>query len=334
MLSFERLGSQENWPASHSDPAVQDSLQHLSNENTYLRQQLAARADTKFVQGILQKSVENVQLVHVGSNTDLVDHCMKLESERVNLKREVYHLKLMLNSTYPGAMTVKFLQDQLAADMRLREYQSMQHNDVNTELHENSTDLKALTDEVSKLAEQNNLLLSLIDTKTLDPQQVSIIHTVLPHAACTVLGLSSQMIAANACFALCCNSMHKIGKDWAASAACASQTACCCSCVSKMELCLQVSQGNSAASDSPMIAAGTDAPFGKASDSAYDPYLPRPHHHSQSDARRQRNFRRGSRPRSAKNRNAPLHESRLSFSQDADVPAEQVIISFCVFMLF
>lgn len=176
MLSFERLGSQENWPASHSDPAVKDSLQHLSNENTYLRQQLAARADTKFVQGILQKSVENVQLVHVGSNTDLADHCMKLESERVTLKREVYHLKLMLNSTYPGAMTVKFLQDQLAADMRLREYQSMQHNDVKAKLDESSTELKALVEDVSKLAEQNNLLLSLIDTKSFAPKQVSTVH--------------------------------------------------------------------------------------------------------------------------------------------------------------
>ncbi|KAL3149423.1 hypothetical protein ABBQ32_002217 [Trebouxia sp. C0010 RCD-2024] len=254
MLSFERLGSQENWPASHSDPVVKDSLQHLSNENTYLRQQLAARADTKFVQGILQKSVENVQLVHVGSNIDLADHCMKLESERVNLKREVYHLKLMLNSTYPGAMTVKFLQDQLAADMRLREYQSIQHNDVNAKLDESSTELKALIEDVSKLAEQNNLLLSLIDTKSFAPKQVS--------------------------------------------------------------------QANSAASDSPMIAAGIDGPFGKAIDSPFDPCLPPLHHHAQKDVRRQRNFRRGSRPRSAKSRNAPLHESRLNLSPDLDVPEQ------------
>lgn len=178
LLSFERLGSQENWPASHSNPAVKDSLQHLSNENTYLRQQLAARADTRFVQGILQKSVENVQLVHVGSNTDLADHCIKLESERLNLKREVYHLKLMLNSTYPGAMTVKFLQDQLAADMRLREFQSMQHDDVNAKLDDTSTDLKALTDDVSKLVGQHNLLLSLIETKSLAAKQVSWMHSM------------------------------------------------------------------------------------------------------------------------------------------------------------
>lgn len=87
--------------------------------------------------------------------------------------------------------------------------------------------------------------------------------------------------------------------------------------------CLQVSQANSAASDSPMIAAGIDGPFGKAIDSPFDPCLPPLHHHAQKDVRRQRNFRRGSRPRSAKSRNAPLHESRLNLSPDLDVP-EQV----------
>lgn len=94
--------------------------------------------------------------------------------------------------------------------------------------------------------------------------------------------------------------------------------------------CLQVSQAISAASDSPMIAAGTDAPFGKASDSTYDPSLPLLHHHAQPEVRKQRNFRRGSRPRSAKHRNAPRHESRLNLSPDPDVPAQQVTFCFCV----
>ena len=176
MLSFRQLGSHKNWPASHSDHTVKATLQHLSNENTYLRQQLAARADTKFVQGILQKSVENVNVVQIGSNTDLADHCIRLESERLHLKHEVYQLKLTLNSTYPGAMTVKFSQDQLAADVRLREYQAMQHNDVHAKLDENSVKMKALSDDVSKLAKQNNSLLSLIDTKAYASKQVSRMH--------------------------------------------------------------------------------------------------------------------------------------------------------------
>lgn len=176
MLSFEQLGSQENWPASHSDHTVKDTLQHLSDENTYLRRQLAARADTKFVQGILQMSVENVQVVQIGSNTDLADHCVRLESERLHLKHEVYQLKLMLNSTYPGAMTVKFFQDHLAADVRLREFQAMQHNDVHAKLDENSAKVKSLSDDISKLAKQNSLLLSLIDTKGSASKQVSTAH--------------------------------------------------------------------------------------------------------------------------------------------------------------
>ena len=176
MLSFAQLGSQQNWPASHSDHTVQDTLEHLANENTYLRQEMAARADTRFVQGILQKSVENVQIVQIGSNTDLADHCIRLESERLHLKREVYQLKLMLNSTYPGAMTVKFFQDQLAADVRLREYQAMQHDDVHAKLDENSSEMEALRDDISKLAKQNGLLLSLIDTKGSAARQVSRMH--------------------------------------------------------------------------------------------------------------------------------------------------------------
>lgn len=214
MLSFTQLGSQENWPASHSDHTVKDTLEHLSNENTYLRQQLAARADTKFVQGILQNSVENVQLVQIGSNTDLADHCTKLETERLNLKREVYQLRLMLNSTYPGAMTVKFFQDQLAADMRLREYQAMQHKDLHAKLDENSAGVKALSDDVSKLAKQNNLLLSFMDTKGSAPQQVSRVYTLARpaiHANTMFLwgggsGFSNMCMSMTAAAMACCKS--------------------------------------------------------------------------------------------------------------------------------
>ena len=172
MLSFEQLGSEENWPASHSDPAVKNTLQQLSDENKYLRQQLANRADTKFVQGILQKSVKNVHLVQVGSDTDLTDHCIKLELERLDLKQEVYQLKLMLNSTYPGAMTVMFLQDQLAADSRLREYQTMQHADVHQKLNEISGAMKALSDDINKLAKQNEVPLQTVKSSPSAPLQV------------------------------------------------------------------------------------------------------------------------------------------------------------------
>lgn len=178
MMSFNNLGSQENWPASYSDHPVKHTLEQLSNENTFLRQQLASRADTKFVQGILQKSVANVQVVQVGSNADVADHCTRLESERLYLKREVYQLKLMLNSTYPGAMTVKFYEDQLAADVRLREYQTIQHNDVHAKLDENSAEMHVLSGDISKLAKQNDLLLSLIDSKLSVSKQVSNRHAV------------------------------------------------------------------------------------------------------------------------------------------------------------
>lgn len=175
-MSFTNLGSQEHWPASHSDHPVNHTLEQLSNENTFLRQKLAARADTKFVQGILQKSVANVQVVQVGCNADVADHCIRLESERLHLKREVYQLRLMLNSTYPGAMTVKFYEDQLAADVRLREYQSMQHNDVHAKLDQNSAEMHILSADITKLAKQNDLLLSLIDSKLSVSKQVSNRH--------------------------------------------------------------------------------------------------------------------------------------------------------------
>ena len=174
MLSFEQLGSPDIWPVSHSNPAVKDTLQQLSAENIYLRHQLATRADTKFVKGILQKSVSNVHLVNCGSaNTDLEQHCLKLDSERLDLKHEVYQLKLLLNSTNPGALTVLFLQDQLAAETRLREFHTLQHTDVHDKLDKASAGLNALCGDVNKLTIQNDFLLKTIENKLSAPQQVS-----------------------------------------------------------------------------------------------------------------------------------------------------------------
>ena len=175
---------------------------------------MAARADTKFVQGILQKSVENVQVVHIGSNTNLADHCIRLESERLHLKRYVYQLKLMLNSTYPGAMTVKFFQDQLAADVRLREYQSMQHNDVYAKLDENSAEVKSLSDDISKLAKQNSLLLSLVATKGSASKQVSTAHApAQPVSLADTLCSVRQWHFSNVCMFDCCSCSHTIVKQ-------------------------------------------------------------------------------------------------------------------------
>ena len=91
---------------------------------------------------------------------------------------------------------------------------------------------------------------------------------------------------------------------------------------------MQVSQANSAASDSPMIAAGIDAPFGNAS-GTFDPCFSPPDNaqRAQGAVRRQRFSRRAPRPKSAKNKNALPHESRLNLSPDDDLPAatQQVI---------
>ena len=69
---------------------------------------------------------------------------------------------------------------------------------------------------------------------------------------------------------------------------------------------LQVSQANSVASDSPMIAAGVNTPFAHAS-SSFDPRLTAQHHHekhAQGEVRRTRHWRR---PKSAKGKNVPAH---------------------------
>ncbi len=155
MLSFEQLGSQNNWPASHQNPAWKETLQHLSEENTYLKQQLAARADTKFAKGILQHSVKDVQIVHVGPSTDQTELCITLETERVHLKQEIYQLRTLLNERYPGAMTVPFFENQLAAETRLRECQTIQHDSVHDKMDRQAKQMRQLGDIVSGLAEQN-----------------------------------------------------------------------------------------------------------------------------------------------------------------------------------
>ena len=84
-----------------------------------------------------------------------------------------------------------------------------------------------------------------------------------------------------------------------------------------------------------MIAAGIDAPFGNAS-GTFDPRLSPQHDHAQraqGEVRRQRHSRRAPRPKSAKNRNAPPHESRLNLSPDDDLhaAAQQVSIHASVY---
>lgn len=70
-----------------------------------------------------------------------------------------------------------------------------------------------------------------------------------------------------------------------------------------------------------MIAAGIDAPFGNAS-GTFDPSMSSQQDHAQHEARKQRNIRKASRPKSAKTRNAPPHDSRLNLSPDNDMPAD------------
>lgn len=69
-----------------------------------------------------------------------------------------------------------------------------------------------------------------------------------------------------------------------------------------------------------MIAAGIDAPFGNAS-GTFDPSMSSQQDHAQREARKQRNSRKAPRPKSAKTRNAPPHDSRLNLLPDDDLPA-------------
>lgn len=180
LLSYDQLGSQNNWPISHQHPAWKESLQYLSNENTFLRQQLAARADTKFIKGILQHSINNIQLVQVDSRSDLAQHCAELEIEKTNLKEEIFQLRHILNSNFPGAMTVLFFQNQLAAEIRLREYQAIQHESVNQELKEQSAAMERLSDIITGLAKQNHSLQTAVDDEPPLPKQVIVRMLVIP----------------------------------------------------------------------------------------------------------------------------------------------------------
>ena len=171
-MSYDQLGSQNNWPISHQHPAWKESLQYLSNENTFLRQQLAARADTKFIKGILQHSINNIQLVQVDSQTDLAQRCAELETEKTKLKEEIFQLRHILNSHFPGAMTVLFFQNQLAAEIRLREYQALQRDSLHSELKEQRTAMESLSDIVTGLAKQNHSLQPAVDDKPPLPKQV------------------------------------------------------------------------------------------------------------------------------------------------------------------
>ncbi len=180
LLSYDQLGSQNNWPISHQHPAWKESLQYLSNENTFLRQQLAARADTKFIKGILHHSTNNIHLVQVDSRTDPAQRCAELEIEKTNLKEEIFQLRHILNSHFPGAMTVLFLQNRLAAELRLREYQAVQHDSLHQELKEQCAAMKTLSDVVTGLAKQNHSLQTTVDDKPPSPKQVIVRMLVIP----------------------------------------------------------------------------------------------------------------------------------------------------------
>ena len=147
-------------------------MQYLSNENTFLRQQLAARADTKFIKGILQHSTNNIHSVQVDSRTDLAQRCAELEIEKTKLKEEIFQLRHILNSNFPGAMTVLFFQNQLAAEIRLREYQAIQHDSVDQELKEQCAAIERLSDVVTGLAKQNHSLQTAVDDTPSLPTQV------------------------------------------------------------------------------------------------------------------------------------------------------------------
>lgn len=175
LLSYDQLGSQNNWPTSHQHPAWKESLQYLSNENTFLRQQLAARADTKFIKGILQHSTNNIHLVQVDSRTHLAQRCTELEIDKNKLKEEIFQLRHILKSNFPGAMTVLFFQNQLAAEICLCEYQAIQHDSVDKELKEQSAAMERLSDVVTGLAKQRHSLHTADDDTPLLPKQV-IIH--------------------------------------------------------------------------------------------------------------------------------------------------------------
>ena len=154
-------------------------MQYLSNENTFLRQHLAARADTKFIKGILQHSTNNIHSVQVDSRTDLAQRCAELKIE-TKLKEEIFQLIHILNSNFPGAMTVLFFQNQLAAEIRLREYQAIQHELVHQELKEQRAAMERLSNVVTGLAKQNHSLQTAVDDKPPLPKQVSVRMLVIP----------------------------------------------------------------------------------------------------------------------------------------------------------
>lgn len=148
-------------------------MQNLANENNYLRQKLAARTDTKFVKGILEHSVKNIHLVQVDSKTNLTQHCAELEKEKIGLKYEIYQLQNVLNSHYPGATTVMLYQNQLAAEVRLREYQAIQHDSMHEKMEQQSEALRKLTDVCEEFAKQNISLHTAANEKPPAPKQVS-----------------------------------------------------------------------------------------------------------------------------------------------------------------
>ena len=69
-------------------------------------------------------------------------------------------------------MTVLFFQNQLAAEIRLREYQALQRDSLHQELKEQRTAMESLSDIVTGLAKQNHSLQPAVDDKPPLPKQV------------------------------------------------------------------------------------------------------------------------------------------------------------------
>ena len=176
MLSFEKLGSKENWPASYQHTPCQETLQRLQNDNDYLRQLLANTPDTKFIKGLLQHSVNNVPYMQHNHGTDLARRNYDLETECYHLNCSNTQLRGVLNERYPGAMTVNFLENQLAAAIRMDEYRVVQHNRVFDKLEQHSNSMQKLADAVHGLSKQNGALIKAFDAKQAALQQVSMFH--------------------------------------------------------------------------------------------------------------------------------------------------------------
>ncbi|KAL0031897.1 hypothetical protein WJX79_004138 [Trebouxia sp. C0005] len=187
-------------------------------------------------------------------------------------------------------MTVLFFQNQLAAEIRLREYQAVQHDSIHQDLKEQCAAMERLSDVVTALAKQNHSLQTAADHKPPLPKQALSMGADAPKSP---VALNSPDVP---------NSPG----------------------VSKRPV---VSKSHDApksphASKSPTIGSASAAdqqPFG-APTATFDPRLTLQHHHAQrvqSEVRTHHSphvHRAGH--RSPRNKAAPRHESRVISSPD------------------